>query len=98
MYLQMFAGLPYINWLRLYQPVLKKFIETAKTFRKSRYHVSLVNRNVDVDEIVDDVLNIIYNQPIHEETPGDNCYALLFSRIGKNKKCATIKALPPMKL
>ena len=60
MYLQMFAGLPYINWLRLHQPVLEKFIETAKKFRKSRYHVSLVNRNVDVDEVVDDVLNIIY--------------------------------------
>ena len=53
---------------------------------------------MDIDKIVGVVLNIIYNQPIHEETPGGNCYALLFFRKGKNKMCATTKALPPMKL
>ena len=54
---------------------------------------SLATIRVDVAQIIDFVLHIVYNRPIREETPGKSRYAMLFVKKGKEKVLVQLKQL-----
>ena len=58
---------------------------------------SLATENVNVSDVTKFILNIIYNRPLKERTPGESRYKMLLTRrkTGKEKKYPSSKALPP---
>ena len=57
---------------------------------------SLATLRVDVAQIVDFFfLNIVYNRPKREKTPGESRYTRLFVKKGKKKVFVQTKQLPP---
>ena len=56
---------------------------------------SLATVRVDVAQIIDFVLHIVYNKPKREKTPCESRYAMLFVKKGKKKVFIQTKQLPP---
>ena len=56
---------------------------------------SLATVRVDVAQIIDFVLLIVYNRPKREKTPGESRYAMLFVKKGKKKVFFQTKQQPP---
>ena len=54
---------------------------------------SLATIRVDVAQIIDFVLHIVYNRPIREKTPGKSRYAMLFVKKEKEKVLVQLKQL-----
>ena len=54
---------------------------------------SLTTENANISDVTDFVLDVIYNRPRRERTPGDSRYTMVF--VGKQKRFASTKALPP---
>ena len=55
---------------------------------------SLATVRVDIAQIINLVLHIVYNRPKREKTPGESRYAMLFVKKGKNKVFVETKQLP----
>ena len=55
----------------------------------------LATTRVDVAQIIDFVLHIVYNRPKREKTPGESRYAMLFVKKRKKKVFVQTKQLPP---
>ena len=55
---------------------------------------SLATVKVDVAQIIDFVLHIVYNRPKREKTPGESRYSMLFIKKGKKKVFVETKQLP----
>ena len=56
---------------------------------------SLATVRVDVAQIVDFVLRIVYNRPKREKAPGKSRYAMLFVKKGEKKVFVQTKQLSP---
>ena len=69
----------------LTQPLAKDWLSSLATVR------------VEVAQIIDFVLHIVYNLPKREKTPGESKYAMLFVKKGKKKVFIQRKQLPPDK-
>ena len=69
----------------LTQPLAKDLLSSLATVR------------VEVAQIIDFVLHIVYNLPKREKTPGESKYAMLFVKKGKKKVFIQTKQLPPDK-
>ena len=50
---------------------------------------------VDVAQIIDFVLHIVYNRPKKQKKPGESRYVMLFVKKGKKKVFVQTKQLPP---
>ena len=51
--------------------------------------------NANIGEVIEFVLQVIYNRPNSEKTLGDVQYIMLFTKSKDKKKFASIKCLPP---
>ena len=58
---------------------------------------SLATVRVDLAQIIDFFLHIVYNRLKREKTPGEGRYAMLFVKKGKKKVFVQTKQLPPDK-
>ena len=56
---------------------------------------SLAIVRVNVAQIIDFVLHIVYNRPKRDKTSGESRYAMLFVKKGKKKVVVQIKATWP---
>ena len=60
---------------------------------------TLGTESVNIEEVIDFVLHIIYNRPLKEKTPGESRYKILLTAKkqakGKKKKYPSSKVLPP---
>ena len=56
---------------------------------------SLNHPNANIGEVIEFVLQVIYNRPNSEKTLGDVQYIMLFTKSKDKKKFASTKCLPP---
>ena len=62
----------------------------SRSFLKSLNHP-----NANIGEVIEFVLQVIYNRPNSENTLGDVRYSMLFTKSKDKKKFASTKCLPP---
>ena len=62
----------------------------SRSFLKSLNHP-----NANIGEVIEFVLQVIYNRPNSENTLGDVRYSMLFTKSKDKKKLASTKCLPP---
>ena len=82
----------------------KTFYRRSKiqSFKKMLTQPSAINLlfflatvRVDVAQIIDFVLHMVYNRPEREKAPGESRYTMLFVKKGKKKVLVQTKQLPP---
>ena len=60
---------------------------------------SMKSENVDIPVVIKFIIQIIYNRPKTEKTPGENCYQMLSkqkgNKKGNKKKFLPTKSFPP---
>ena len=56
---------------------------------------SMKSQDVDISAVTKFVLQVIYNRPKKEKTPGESRYQMLFTGKGSKKKFSSTKSIPP---
>ena len=74
---------------------IQSFRKMIKTSNSHKHLLTMLSGVPNISEVTRFVLQIIYNRPLKEKSPGESRYNMLTSKKQSNKKYPTSKALPP---